>query len=289
MDRIWVGIGAMACSLSLPGLCAAAPPAPPPRPAEFLATEASAPLPPPRPAEFATRREAAVAPWRPRKLIQLARLQPEGGPRLADAPGLVLQFAAPKLQPLPASPEELKVCDALLAGQKAIATRLLPVAGPNGCGVAAPISLSGLHLPDGRFIRIEPPLALRCDLAARAVDWLADTVIPAVERQGGRVKSIVDAGGYQCRNRNHSLNGKLSEHAVGDAIDLIGVRFEDGHMLNFSALDNDMAVAQDLRETACARFATVLGPGSDGAHESHVHLDLEARGHGAKLCEWNLR
>jgi hypothetical protein len=60
-------------------------------------------------------------------------------------------------------------------------------------------------------------------------------------------------------------------------------------MLHFFALDNDMAVAQALRETTCARFATVLGPGSDGAHEAHIHVDLEARRHGGKLCEWNLR
>jgi hypothetical protein len=154
--------------------------------------------------------------------------------------------------------------------------------------MAAPVSLAGLNLPDGRFIRFEPPPTMRCDLAARAVDWLADA-IPAVERQGGRVKSIVDAGGYQCRNRNNAITGKLSEHAHGDAIDLIGLRFEDGHMLSFSALDNDMAVAQALRETACARFATVLGPGSDGAHEAHIHVDLETRRNGGRLCEWNLR
>jgi hypothetical protein len=269
-------------------MCAASPPTPPPRPPEFVSA-ADHPLPPPRPAEFADRRGDVVSPWRPRKLIQMARLQPQGGPRLDDAPGLVLQFAMPNKLVAPASPEELKACDALLTGGKAIATRLPPVAEPNGCGMAAPISLAGLKLPDGRSIRIEPPLALRCDLAGRAVDWLGDTVIPAVERQGGRVKSIVDAGGYQCRNRNNAIDGKLSEHALGDAIDLIGVRFEDGHMLNFSALDTDMAVAQDLRGAACAHFATVLGPGSDGAHESHIHLDLEARGHGAKLCEWNLR
>jgi hypothetical protein len=41
------------------------------------------------------------------------------------------------------------------------------------------------------------------------------------------------------------------------------------------------AAARDLREkvlgSVCARFATVLGPGLDGCHEDHIHLDLTER------------
>jgi Extensin-like protein C-terminus len=33
----------------------------------------------------------------------------------------------------------------------------------------------------------------------------------------------------------------------------------------------------------------VLGPGSDGYHEEHVHLDLAERRNGYKLCQWELR
>jgi len=33
----------------------------------------------------------------------------------------------------------------------------------------------------------------------------------------------------------------------------------------------------------------VLGPGSDGYHEEHIHLDLAERRNGYKLCEWELR
>jgi Extensin-like protein C-terminus len=44
-----------------------------------------------------------------------------------------------------------------------------------------------------------------------------------------------------------------------------------------------------LRETACARFTTVLGPGSDGYHENHVHLDLLERRSGYRICQWDVR
>ena len=40
---------------------------------------------------------------------------------------------------------------------------------------------------------------------------------------------------------------------------------------------------------ACARFSTVLGPGSDGHHEEHIHVDLAERRGGYKMCEWDVR
>ena len=45
----------------------------------------------------------------------------------------------------------------------------------------------------------------------------------------------------------------------------------------------------NLRKTTCARFATVLGPGSDGYHESHVHVDLAQRTGGHRMCQWEVR
>jgi len=38
----------------------------------------------------------------------------------------------------------------------------------------------------------------------------------------------------------------------------------------------------------CARFTTVLGPGSDGYHEEHIHLDLMERHNNYKICQWNV-
>jgi hypothetical protein len=44
-----------------------------------------------------------------------------------------------------------------------------------------------------------------------------------------------------------------------------------------------------VRASACAHFATVLGPGSDSEHAEHVHVDLEPRRNDYKLCEWDVR
>lgn len=45
----------------------------------------------------------------------------------------------------------------------------------------------------------------------------------------------------------------------------------------------------ELRESACHRFTTVLGPGSDGHHEAHIHLDLIERHQGSRMCQWDVR
>ena len=47
---------------------------------------------------------------------------------------------------------------------------------------------------------------------------------------------------------------------------------------------------EDVKRSACARFSTVLGPGSDGFHEDHVHVDLMERAPGRfKMCQWDVR
>ena len=33
----------------------------------------------------------------------------------------------------------------------------------------------------------------------------------------------------------------------------------------------------------------MLGPGSDGYHEEHIHLDLAARRNNYKICQWDVR
>ena len=66
-------------------------------------------------------------------------------------------------------------------------------------------------------------------------------------------------------------------------------KLADGRALGLT----DVTVPKDWRETirtsVCARFSTVLGPGSDGYHEEHIHLDLAERRNGFKLCEWAVR
>ena len=54
----------------------------------------------------------------------------------------------------------------------------------------------------------------------------------------------------------------------------------------------DRTVPREVREnvlhSVCARFTTVLGPGSDWYHEDHIHLDLMERRNNYKICQWDV-
>jgi hypothetical protein len=86
--------------------------------------------------------------------------------------------------------------------------------------------------------------------------------------------------GYECRNRNGAANGKLSAHAVGQAIDISGFELSNGKLIPVKP-DGDEAmrdVVDSVRTAACGWFTTVLGPGSDAAHTDHLHVDVAMHG-----------
>lgn len=70
---------------------------------------------------------------------------------------------------------------------------------------------------------------------------------------------------------------------------MLGLKLANGTVVNFT----DRATRKDFRETirqsACATFTTVLGPGSDSYHENHIHLDLIERHAGYRVCQWDVR
>lgn len=180
-------------------------------------------------------------------------------------------------------------CTSLFADATIVTAVKPAISDEGGCGIAAPVSLIAVILQDKRRIEIAPAPVMRCDLAARVGAFVRETVAPATEAYGRRIRRIVTADSYDCRRRNRQAGAKLSEHATGAAIDISAIEFMDGGIVRLADKDNDPAVATALKDSACARFSTVLGPGSDGYHEDHVHLDLAQRRNGSKICQWSLR
>jgi hypothetical protein len=120
------------------------------------------------------------------------------------------------------------------------------------------------------------------------VQWVREDVRAAL-RSLAPLRSVENYSSYDCRFRNRIPGAKLSEHGKGNALDVRAIRLADGTVLELT----DPKVAKDVREhlrsSACARFKTVLGPGSDGYHENHVHLDLVERRGGHRMCQWDVR
>jgi hypothetical protein len=115
-------------------------------------------------------------------------------------------------------------------------------------------------------------------------------VATAVVTLGASLRSIDNYASYHCRGRNNIVGAQLSEHGRANALDIRSVRLGDGRHIGLT----DPLVARDFRERmrkdACRRFSTVLGPGSDGYHEDHVHVDLQERPRGRfTMCHWQVR
>ena len=174
-------------------------------------------------------------------------------------------------------------------GKIAVFQALGTLVGPGDCGAADAVQLQAVVLPDQTKVAVTPPATLRCSIAEQIADWLRDDVAPALAATGPPVRGLDNFDSYECRGRNRVRAAALSEHGRADALDVRDFRLADGHEVNLT----DVGVAKDLREniraSACARFSTVLGPGSDGYHEEHVHLDLAERRNGYKLCQWEVR
>ena len=194
---------------------------------------------------------------------------------------------APSLPATTATPEDPEVCRRLLSGGKVVARPLPAIAStPEGCGIEAPVELSAIILSPTRRVTIEPPATINCALADAVADWVRQDLAPAFIATGPVLAALAETSGYACRSRNHLAGARISEHARGNALDVGALRTSDGTRIAVTGGDADRLVL--LKTTACARFATVLGPGSDGFHEHHMHVDLEPRRNGSKICHWEL-
>jgi hypothetical protein len=89
----------------------------------------------------------------------------------------------------------------------------------------------------------------------------------------GSVLSAVETyDDFECRDRNRLAGAKLSEHGKGDAVDLRAFRRADGRALGLTDVTVAKGFRDELRESACHRFTTVLGPGSDGYQRISVSI-----------------
>ena len=79
---------------------------------------------------------------------------------------------------------------------------------------------------------------------------------------------------------------RISEHARGNAIDILAFRFGRRAVGLTSTDAHDVLTA--ARASACAGFSTVLGPGSDKFHATDLPLDLEHRRNDFRLCQWDV-
>ncbi len=166
----------------------------------------------------------------------------------------------------------------------------LPVLiGAGECGATDAVLVASVILPDQSKVAVNPPATLRCPIATEIANWVRDDVAPSMKKFGPPLRALDNFDSYSCRGRNNVRAALLSEHGKADAIDVRDFGLADGREFGLTDIHVDKDWRDAIRTSACARFSTVLGPGSDGYHEEHIHLDLAERRNNYKVCEWDVR
>ena len=225
---------------------------------------AKVPLPRPRPAEAPQPDNAKAAPAEPEKTAEPAPKAPE-----------------------PKAPEP-SACRQALTEEIAIAPSIPDIHGPGGCGGDDLVRLEAIVLPDKHRVAVTPPATLRCKMATEIADWVRNDVVSLTAPLGSEPSVLDNFNSYECRGFNRIPGAHLSEHGRANALDVRAIKLANGKSIELT----DRTVPSDLRErflhSVCARFMTVLGPGSDWYHEEHIHLDLMERRNNYKICQWNV-
>lgn len=157
--------------------------------------------------------------------------------------------------------------------------------GPGICGLQHPFKVRGLA--DGT-VTLNATATLDCSMIPALDAWIRDVLQPAaLARFQEPVAAIKTMGAYNCRGINNESDGKLSEHAFGNAIDIGGFVLQSGRELDVmrgwkSDDPQERAFLHEAHAGACGYFTTVLGPGSNIFHYNHYHLDLAMHGNTAR-------
>ena len=160
-----------------------------------------------------------------------------------------------------------------VCGIPGIKGRALPpiAARIKGCGVEAPVEVTSV---DG--IALSPAATLDCTTAQALNTWVQTAAKPAFDAKGGGLEALRVAASYICRTRNNVPGARISEHGRGRAIDISGFILTSGAEVTVASDYRRGSYSRPLQavhKAACGPFGTTLGPGSDGAHEDHLHLD----------------
>jgi hypothetical protein len=275
------------------------------RPAAAMVTAAALVLILCAPSGSAAARHSGFDPWsdlfggsrpKPRRAA-LRTPVPLPKPRPADAPAGEPEPAAagnrtPARSDGPAEPAasgpQPSACRMALTEAIAIAPSIPDIHGAGGCGGEDLVRLEAVVLADKRRVSVKPAAILRCTMASAIADWIRTDIAPLAASAGSMIDSLDNFDSFECRGRNRVVGAQLSEHGRANALDVRALKLVNGQSISLT----DRTVSRELRESVlhsvCARFSTVLGPGSDGYHEDHIHLDLMERHNNYKICQWQV-
>ncbi|MEO1280282.1 MAG: extensin family protein [Pseudomonadota bacterium] len=111
-------------------------------------------------------------------------------------------------------------CRRLLGKIKAVTLSEAPIKkGP--CGDAAPVKL--ISLGSSPEVAVVPPAIVNCDMVVALHSWLKNDLQPLARKHlKSPIVKLENMSSYSCRNAYGRKNGRLSEHAKANALDIRG-------------------------------------------------------------------
>jgi hypothetical protein len=131
----------------------------------------------------------------------------------------------------------------------------------------------------GSAVGLSSSFLASCPLAVAFALFERHSLQPAAQSVFGQAVTRVDhLGSFACRNMYNRAEGRLSQHASANALDIAGFRLADGRSISvlkdWPGEGDKARFLRQVRDSACDDFNVVLGPDYNAAHRNHFHLDM---------------
>ena len=162
------------------------------------------------------------------------------------------------------------------------------ITGPGDCTATDVVALDAVLLADRHRIALSPQQRCAAQWRRRSRTGYATMWRLQSQSWASRCAAWKLSISFDCRRRNGITDAKISEHGRANALDVRAFKLANGAAIQLTDANVTKSLREKLRQSACARFSTVLGNGADGYHDSHVHLDLLERSNNYKICQWEV-
>lgn len=131
---------------------------------------------------------------------------------------------------------------------------------------------------DATPIAMSPRPVATCAMTAGLYWWQRRVDAIAQAELHTRVTRIDQLGTYACRNINSAAEGRRSQHATANAIDIAAFHLADGRVISvlkdYGKPTPEGRFLDAAHAEACALFNIVLGPKYNRLHANHFHFDM---------------
>lgn len=194
----------------------------------------------------------------------------------------------PAAEARPPEPPPPSACRVALTEDIAVAPSIPDIKGPGACGGPDMVRLEAVVLADKTRVPLKPAATMRCTMATAVADWVRTDMAGLAGSLKTKLVELDNFDSFSCRGRNRQQGAKLSEHGRANALDIRGLKLANGQSIALTEPGTPRELREKVLLSLCSRFPTVLGPGSDGYHEDHIHFDLAERRGNYRICQWDV-